>query len=203
MNLEDLYRLLRSSHFQAQGIIDTLEVPLLVLDQTGCVVNGSRAFFEKFSLGRDDTIGRSLFELNTHQWDVAELRRLLQDVIPRSMAIIGFELTAEFPSIGRRTMLVSARRLTHPDNNSTSILMVFEDVTERRREDTQNDILLGETRHRMKNLLALVRALATQTEVEGRSGEEYRDAFLGRFEAVLRAEESSLAGHSGRSRFPA
>jgi PAS domain S-box-containing protein len=194
MNLEDLYRLLRSSHVQAQGIIDTLEEPLLVLDQTGRVLNGNRAFFEKFVLDRDDTIGRSLFALGAHQWDVTELRGLLQNVILRSVAIIGFEVTAEFPPSGRRTMLVSARRLVHPDNNSTSILMIFEDVTERRRGDAEKDILLGETRHRMKNLLAIVRALATQTEVEGRSGEEYRDAFLGRFEAVLRAEDISLAG---------
>ena len=49
MNLEDLYRLLRSSHVQVQGIIDTLEQPLLVLDNSGCVVNGNRAFFEKFT----------------------------------------------------------------------------------------------------------------------------------------------------------
>jgi PAS domain S-box-containing protein len=194
MNLEDLYRLLRSSHVQAQGIIDTLEEPLLVLDQTGCVVNGNRAFFEKFILDRDDTIGRSLFALGTHQWDIPELRRLLHEVIPKSVAIIGFELTADFPTVGRRTMLVSARRLAHPDNNSASILMVFEDVTEKRHEDAEKDILLGETRHRMKNLLAIVQALATQTEVEGRSGEQYRDAFLGRFEAVLRAEDISLAG---------
>ena len=194
MNLEDLYRLLRSSHVQAQGIIDTLEEPLLMLDHTGCVVNGTRAFFEKFVLDRDNTIGRSLFALGTYQWDIPELRRLVQEVIPRSAAIIGFEVTAEFPPVGRRTMLVSASRLAHPDNNSTSILMVFEDVTERRRGDTEKDILLGETRHRMKNLLAIVRALATQTEVEGRSGEEYRDAFLGRFEAVVRAEDISLAG---------
>jgi PAS domain S-box-containing protein len=173
MNLEDLYRLLRSSHVQAQGIIDTLEEPLLVLDQTGCVINGNRAFFEKFILDRDDTIGRSLFALGTHQWDIPELRSLLHDVIPKSVAIIGFELTADFPPIGRRIMLMSARRLAHPDNNSTSILMVFEDVTEKRRGDAEKDILLGETRHRMKNLLAIVQALATQTEVEGRSGQQY------------------------------
>jgi PAS domain S-box-containing protein len=194
MNLEDLYRLLRSSHVQAQGIIDTLEEPLLVLDQTGCIVNGNRAFFEKFVLDRDDTIGRSLFAIGTHQWDIPELRRLLHEVIPKAVAIIGFEVTAQFPPLGKRSMLVSARRLAHPDNNSTNILMIFEDVTENRRRDTEKDILLGETRHRMKNLLAIVQALATQTEVEGRSGEEYRDAFLGRFEAVLRAEDIVLSG---------
>jgi hypothetical protein len=39
MNLEDLYRLLRSGHVQAQRIIDSLDEPLLVLDQSACVVN--------------------------------------------------------------------------------------------------------------------------------------------------------------------
>lgn len=194
MHLEDLYRLLRSEHVQAQGIIDTLDEPLLVVDQAGCVLTGNRGFFETFSVERDDTVGRSLFALGGGQWDIPELRRLLYDIIPKSAAIIAYEVDADFPTIGRRAILVSARRLVHPDNNSTSILILFEDVTERRRGEAEKDILLAETRHRMKNLLAIVRALATQTAVEGRSGKEYRDAFLGRFEAVIRAENLALAG---------
>jgi two-component sensor histidine kinase len=194
MHLEDLYRLLRSEHVQAQGIIDTLDEPLLVLDQAGCVLTGNRGFFEKFRVGCDDTVGRSLFALGDGQWDTAELRRLLSDIIPKASAVIAYEVKADFPTIGRRTMLVSARRLVHPDNNSTSILILFEDVTDQRRIDVEKDILLAETRHRMKNLLAIVRALATQTDVEGRSGQEYRDAFLRRFEAVVRAEDLALSG---------
>ena len=194
MNLEDLYRLLRSEHVQAQGIIDSLEEPLLVVDQAGCVLTGNRGFFETFRVGRDDTVGRSLFALGNGQWDIPEFRRLLGEIIPRSAAIIGYEVNADYPAIGRRTMLVSARRLIHPDNNSTSILILFEDVTDRRHSEAEKDILLAETRHRMKNLLAVVRALATQTAVEGRSGAEYRDAFLGRFEAVVRAEDLAMPG---------
>jgi two-component sensor histidine kinase len=192
MHLEDLYRLLRSEHVQAQGIVDTLEEPLLVVDQVGCVLTGNRGFYSTFRVGRDDTVGKTLFELGDGQWNIPELRRLLHDIIPKASAIIGYEVKADFPVIGRRAMLVSARRLVHPDNNSTSILVLFEDVTERRRVEGEKDILLGETRHRMKNLLSVVRALATQTAVEGRSGEEYRDAFLGRFEALIRAEDFAL-----------
>jgi PAS domain S-box-containing protein len=190
MHLEDLYRLLRSEHVQAQGIIDTLQEPLLVVDQSGCILTGNRGFFETFRVRRDDTIGRNLFALGSGQWDVPELRLLLDEIIPKSIAIIGYEVKADFPTIGQRTMLLSARRLIHPDNNSTSILILFEDVTERRRSDIEKDVLLAETRHRMKNLLAIVRAIATQITVDGRSGEEYRTAFLGRFEAVMRAETS-------------
>ena len=41
----------------------------------------------------------------------------------------------------------------------------------------------------MKNLLGVVRSIATQTTTEGRSAEEFRDAFLGRFSALLAAQE--------------
>jgi nitrogen-specific signal transduction histidine kinase len=193
MNLEDLYRLLRSEHVQAQGIVDSLDEPLLVLDQGGCVLTANRGFFETFRVGRDDTVGRSLFALGGGQWDIPELRRLVSEIIPRSAAIVGYEVEGEFPTIGRRTMLVSARRLVHPDNNSTSILILFQDVTENRRSDAQKDILLAETRHRMKNLLAIVRSLGNQTEVEGRSGKEYRDAFLGRSRQWRRPRTSRWA----------
>ena len=193
MHLEDLYRLLRSEHVQAQGIVDTLGEPLLVLDQVGCVLTANRGFYETFRVRRDETVGRSLFELGDGQWDVPELRRLVNEIVPRSTVIIEYEVNADFPTIGQRAMLVSARRLVHPDNNSTSILILFEDATERRRSETQKDFLLAETRHRMKNLLGIVRALATQTTVEDRSGAEYRDAFLGRFQALVEAEDLAIA----------
>ena len=95
MNLEDLYRLLRSEHVQAQGIIDTLEEPLLVVDQAGCVLTGNRGFFETFRVGRDDTVGRSLFALGGGQWDIPELRRLVGEIIPKSAAIIGYQVNAD------------------------------------------------------------------------------------------------------------
>ena len=194
MHLEDLYRLLRSEHVQAQGIVDTLNEPLLVLDQNACVLSANRGFYETFRVSRDDTVGRSLFLLGNGQWDIPELRRLVGEILPRTAVVAEYEVSADFPTIGQRTMLVSARRLVHPDNNSTSILILFEDATEQRRRDTQKDFILAETRHRMKNLLGIVRSLATQTTVEGRSAEEYREAFLGRFQALVEAEDLGLAG---------
>jgi hypothetical protein len=72
-------------------------------------------------------------------------------------------------SLGRRTMLVTARRLVHPDNNSTNILVVFDDVTDARQASFEKDVLLEETRHRMKNMQTVVHAIAFQTKVEGRT----------------------------------
>lgn len=196
MNLEDLYRLLRAGHIQAQGVVDTLEEPLLLLDENLNVVSGNVAFFETFCVSKDETLGIPLFHLGNGQWDIAELRKLLCQVVPKSTAVVGYEVRAEFPRLGPRTMLVSARRLVHPDSSSNTMLVVFQDVTEQRRVEAAKDILLAETRHRMKNLLATVRALASRTATEGRSAVEYRDAFLGRFEALMDAQDIALSGPS-------
>lgn len=193
MNLEDLYRLLRNGHIEAQGIIDTVLDPLLVLDRNLCVRSASRAFFATFNVDRDETIGQHLYELGNGQWDIPELRRLLEEVIPRSTAVVDYEVEHDLPSIGRRTMLVSAHRLFHPDNNSRTLLLSIVDATERRQLEAEKDVLLGELRHRMKNLLGLVQAIARQTKASDRTGEEYRDAFLGRFNALLQAHNAAYS----------
>ncbi len=86
MNLEDLYRLLRTEHVQAQGMIDTIDDPLLVLDQGLCVQTASRAFYETFEVSRDETVGRPIYELGNGQWDIPELRRLLNDDVRAAYA---------------------------------------------------------------------------------------------------------------------
>lgn len=187
MTLEDLYRLMRNGHIRAQGIVDTLPDPLLVLDRNLCVESANRAFYETFKVGCDETVGQHLYELGDRQWDIPELRRLLEDVTPKSAAIVDYEVEHDFPNIGRRMMLVSARRLVHPDTIHRTLLLSIVDATERRKREAEKDILFRELGHRMKNLLALVQAMARQTSAEGRSGEEYRDAFLGRFNTLMRA----------------
>jgi len=97
-----------------QGIVDTVTDPLLVLDSALCVVAASRSFFDTFRIDPDDTIGSPISELGNGQWDIPELRRLLLDVIPKATAVINYEVEHEFPDLGRRTMLVTARTLHRP-----------------------------------------------------------------------------------------
>lgn len=194
MDLDDLYRLLRGAHVQAQGVVDTVRDPLLVLDGQQCVVSANRAFYATFAVGRDETVGRPLYELGNGQWNIEALRLLLEQVIPRSAAVEDFEVSAEFPAIGRRTMLISARRLAHPDDNSRVLLLTMVDATERRKKEQENHVLIDELRHRMKNLLGLAHALARQTEVAGLSAEAYREALLGRLGALSRSLDASVSG---------
>ncbi len=189
MNIEDLYRLLRTSHVQAQGMVDTISDPLLVLDASLCVQTANRAFFDTFKVDRYETIGQPLHHLGNGQWDIPELGRLLRDVIPRAVAIINYEVRHDFPGLGPRTMLVTARRLHHPDTASNTMLLSIVDATESRRQTAARDVLFREARHRMKNLLAVTQSLARNTTVEGRTAEEFRDDFLGRFVALAQAQD--------------
>jgi two-component sensor histidine kinase len=189
LNMEDLYRLLRTGHVQAQGIVDTISDPLLVLDASLVVQSASRSFFETFNVDRYETIGQPIYELGNGQWDIPALRRLLEEVIPKAAAIINYEVEHDFPGIGRRTMLVTARTLYHPDKGSHTMLLAFVDATDRHRREVAKDMLFGELRHRMRNLLSVAQSMARQTTTEGRSAEQYRDDFLGRFAALVEAEE--------------
>ncbi|MDR6758498.1 two-component sensor histidine kinase [Mycoplana sp. BE70] len=194
MVLEDLYRLLKSGHVQAQGIVDTMTQPVIVLDHNLLVTSANNAFFKAFQVQSDDILGEDFFGLGNGQWDIPELRQLISSVIPKAVAVIGFEVKHDFPTVGQRTFLVDARRLVHPNDNSTSILVMFDDVTDRQRHDAEREFVLSETRHRMKNLLAVVRAIALRTDVEERTALEYRDTFLGRLEVTLRAQDIASSG---------
>ncbi len=122
MDLDDLYRLLRVSHVQAQGIVDTIRDPLLVLAGDLTVISANPAFYRTFATDRDSTIGRPLYDLGNGQWNIPELRMLLENVIPKSASIMDFEVQAGFPEVGLRTMLISAQRLIHPDNGQRVLL---------------------------------------------------------------------------------
>ena len=60
------------------------------------------------------------------------------------------------------------------------------DVTERRRQEDAQDLLIRELQHRIGNLMAIMRGLARLTSARNQTAEEYRDAFLSRFDALGR-----------------
>lgn len=149
-----------------QAIVDTVRDPLLVLDEELRVVTASRSYYSAFRVNPTETEGRLLFELGNRQWDIPELRKLLVDIIPRHTTIEKYEVEHEFPSIGRRTMLLNARKIFYEGNGATSLLLAIEDDTERRRLErekddllNQKDLLLREMSHRVNNSLSIIASI--------------------------------------------
>jgi len=137
----------------AEGIVATAREALLVLDAALRVVVANRSFCRLFQVSPEQTVGRLVYELGHRQWDIPALRRLLEEILPRNTSFEDFEVVHEFPQIGRRTMLLNARRLHHETAGPRLILLAIEDVTARRRAE-------ADLRRRVRELEALQRVVA-------------------------------------------
>ncbi|HUF44192.1 MAG TPA: histidine kinase dimerization/phosphoacceptor domain -containing protein [Aestuariivirgaceae bacterium] len=157
---------LDDGHALAQAIVDTIREPLLVLDKDLRVVTANRSFYLKFRMQRQDAQGLPVYALGDGQWDIPELRSLLADIAPQHAVMDAFEVERDFASIGRRIMLLNARKLFYEDNGHTTILLAIEDVTERRAMERelealleQKDVLLQEMQHRVANSLQIIASI--------------------------------------------
>jgi len=122
----------------AEAIVETVREPLLVLDKDLHVRMANRSFLGTFRSSKGETEGRLLYELGNGQWDIPELRRLLEDIIPQHTQFRDFEVTHDFPVIGRRTMLLNARKLSEPGVNRELFLLAMEDTTERKQAEAES-----------------------------------------------------------------
>ncbi|MEX2308987.1 MAG: PAS domain S-box protein [Pirellulales bacterium] len=118
----------------AQNIVDTVREPLLILDATLRVRSANRAFYQTFHVSPGETEGRLIYKLGNGQWDIPDLRRLLEDIVPTSSVFNDFELDHTFPAIGRRVMLLNARKL-EAGQHGELLVLAMEDVTARKRAE--------------------------------------------------------------------
>ncbi|TYC92950.1 response regulator [Novosphingobium sp. BW1] len=80
-----------------------------------------------------------------------------------------------------------ASTLSRSNGSHGSIMLSMIDVTERRRAERTQRLLIGELNHRVKNTLATVQAICSQGFRHARSPEDFQEAFTGRIQALSRA----------------
>src|SRR5262249_56161928 len=88
---------------------------------------GKGGVLQNFKTTPDQTEGRLIYDLGDRQWNIHKLRMLLEDILPRNSFFNDFEVTHEFPNVGRRTMLLNARRLELDDGSPQMVLLAIEE----------------------------------------------------------------------------
>lgn len=126
----------------ADKLIDSVREGLLVLDPDLHVRSASASFYETFGVDRAETEGRLIYHLGNGQWDIPELRELLEDVLPRDRSFDDYEVSHSFQGLGPRVMLLNGRRLDHQD----LILLAIRDITEHR-ENTARLTAVSQAAH--------------------------------------------------------
>jgi PAS domain S-box-containing protein len=139
-----------------QSIVDTIPDPLVVLEFDMTIVMASKAFLTMFGSTTAKTRGRRISELGQHQWNVPALRHLMEKVLPENKPIENFEIEDDFPGLGRRVFNLNARKISQPGNHAHRLLLVFEDITDRKQRERDAKMLTNEISHRIKNNLQIV-----------------------------------------------
>jgi two-component sensor histidine kinase len=162
----DLFAGIDDARALALAIVNTVREPLLVLDEDLRVVAASRSFYLTFRVERQKVEGVAVYALGDGQWNIPELRLLLEKILPRATVMEGYEVEHDFVGLGRRKMLLNARKLFYEEDTRSLILLAIEDVTERRaaqREAAellqQRETLLREMQHRVANSLQIIASI--------------------------------------------
>lgn len=109
----------------AEGIVNTVLEPLVVLDASLKVVSASRSFYRYFHEEPESTIGRLIYDLGNQQWNISALRELLEKILPQQQSFEGYEMEHTFPNIGLQKMVLNARRIVDSGGNTQLILFAM------------------------------------------------------------------------------
>lgn len=169
---------IKESRDYAEAIIETIPEPLIVLDNNLRVNTANRSFYQTFQVLQTQTEANSIFDLGNGQWNIPQLRSLLEKVLPESNQIENFEVEHTFENIGRKTMLLNARKIRRTDEQEM-ILLVIQDITERKLFEQQRD-----------QLLAIEQSARSDAEVANRT----KDEFLSIVSHELRNPLNSMLG---------
>jgi two-component system, chemotaxis family, CheB/CheR fusion protein len=176
VDIDDVVR----ARLYAESIVATGRAPSVVLDERLAVVTANDAFLRVFETRATEVEGRSFFELRDRQWDLPQLRRLLEQVVPQDHVVRDFEVAIEGHG-SHRTWLLDARRLHQADGHRPLILLSMEDVSERHhaeglREqrvaelalaDRSKNEFLAMLAHELRNPLAPIRTAAQMLGIPG------------------------------------
>ena len=147
----------------AEAIIANIREPLLVLDSRLRIKTANNAFYNTFRVNEAETEGVLVYDLGNQQWNIPQLRTLLEHILPQKLTFNDFEIRHVFSTIGERTMLLNAREIVSKTNAEKLILLSIEDITEA--TISRNKIRQSEARFR--NLAESLPQLVWVTDAAG------------------------------------
>ncbi len=102
--------------------------PQVLLDGDCRIVSGNRSFYDFFRLDPRRGAHRPIFELGKGAWCPPAIRTLLEKRVREEQVCENIVVEHDFPSIGRKTLLVDARRIDGFGALPDAIVLAFHEV---------------------------------------------------------------------------
>ncbi|WP_255563253.1 PAS domain S-box protein [Mucilaginibacter sp. 21P] len=171
--VEDRTRSLREKEEYLSSIFETIRESLMVLSPELKVLTVNHDFIKTFKVSKEETEGKQLYELGNGQWDIPELRRLLEQVLPTNNPVVDFEVSHDFPHIGKKLMLLNAHRIELEGEYKDRILIAIEDITDKREIEQRKDDFLSIASHELKTPLTTVKGyVQVMDKLVAKTGDE-------------------------------
>ncbi len=155
-------QIVQSSHNNdyTEDVFNTVREPLLVLNSQLLIVAANRSFYKVFKVTKKETEQKYLYELGNKQWNQPKLIYLLNDVLPQKSFFQEFEMEHEFPVIGKRFMVLNARKIIQKNVQDPMILLAIEDITEKKQIERQKDDFISIASHELKTPVTSMKVYA-------------------------------------------
>jgi chemotaxis protein methyltransferase CheR len=112
-----------------RSVVDTLREPFLILDEELKVLSANKTFYAHFQVKPEDTEEKLVYKLGNGQWNIPKLKILLEDILPKNTFFEDFRVEHVFPKIGKRIMVLNARRIFTDGDEKPIMLLAMEDIT--------------------------------------------------------------------------
>lgn len=144
----------------AEGIIETIQEALVVLDSKLKIISANDTFYQTFGLDGSQIKRKYIYKINKSQWNIPELRNLLEDILPKNTSLEGFEREYTPPKGHTMVLLLNARRIYYDSKKTGMILLSIQDVTSRKHQEQMireltEELLLAEENQRQKIAIKL------------------------------------------------
>ena len=126
------------------GIVEAVQVPIVVLDDKLAVQSANEAFYETFHMSPQNTQRRSLFALGDGQWSAGDLRGRLDSMLREGTRFQNVKIEVDVPRLGTRTMSLSARPVRSGHGMAPMIVLAMEDITDRELAEREREQLLAQ-----------------------------------------------------------
>ncbi len=109
-------------------LVEVARESFLILDADLRVISANPIFYQNFQVSEKETEKKLLYELGNGQWNIPELKKLLEEILPEKETVKDYEVNHKFETIGQKTILLNARQI----DSVQLIILAMEDISIRK-----------------------------------------------------------------------